>query len=235
MTQLTYTIAHIKIGAEDYWEEVEGFVSGDKKTLSFATTSYIASTTIFYSLSANRSILFAEEGKSFSNGKGAENTVYNTIQSLETLQRNDNHSLSILANKLGATIYGGFEDEKDFYLMLPTVEGFKVGDYYFDSILSIYAFNKYKMYREENARFGFHILQLSRHNEDGNCSAYEIDFDDVSGLTNKPYKDMKPEIQDLLKKMLLLKSTCQPKIKNIFQKYARTGIIENDLYKEFFK
>ena len=204
MTQLTYTFIRIQVGAEKYWEEVKGFVSGDKKSLFFKIKDY-------------------------------DWNLYRAGKDDFEICENDNHPLSKLANKLGATLYGGFEDEKDFHLMMPTVEGFKVGDYDFDSILSIYAFNKYKMYGEENARFGFHILQLSRFNEDGNCSAYEIDFDDVSGLTNKPYKNMEPEIQDLLKKILLLKSIYPPKIKNIFQEYARTGIIENDLYKHFFK
>ncbi len=33
MTQLTYTITHIKVGLQKLCEEVEGFVSADKKTL----------------------------------------------------------------------------------------------------------------------------------------------------------------------------------------------------------
>lgn len=156
MTQLTYTIINIKIGAEKYWEEVEGFVSGDKKTM---ITSGIDS------LLLNTSITF--------------------------IKQNPSHPLSELANRLGATIYGGFEDKKDFCLVLPTVEGFKVGD----------CLNWY----HGNYVIGFSKIGFTR-------AADEI----------------------ITERWLAYKSnyTLQG---NIFQEYARTGIIENDLYKHFFK
>lgn len=223
MTQLTYTFIHLKIGAEKYWEEVEGRVrvACDLQDIEvFATTSYTASTTISYSLSANQRTLSAQESKSFSNGKGVENTTYIPIQSLETLQRNDNLPLSELANRLGATIYGGFEDEKDFYLVLPTVEGLKVGDIFnfvreeteIESFLV--EFGKYQysdccglMYNYDSILYGFYYtMHCIYGNGEKVSSEYPIDFIKQYKITN-----------------------------NIFQEYARTGIIENDLYKQFFK
>ena len=199
-------IVHIKVGAEKYWEEVEGRV---RVACDLQDIEVGASTTTSYSLSANQRTLSAGEAKSFSNGKGVENTIYIPIQSLETLQRNDNHSFSILANKLGATIYGGFEDEKDFYLVLPTVEGFKVGDV---SIFDFYGKFKYRM-----LCFGEFEFCEDFHNTPSSSTYgfYWKEDDDYDKLYSW-YSD-------------------QSVSKNIFQEYARTGIIENDLYKQFFK
>lgn len=115
-----------------------------------------------------------------------------TTERKKILKRNLSHPLSNLAKKLGAIVYGGFENEKDFHLLMPTIEGLKVGDC--NTYISSYG---------EEVR---HLCKLS--------SIYV-------------------EIQNRLGFKL---STDHLKYKgNIFQEYARTGIIENELYKQFFK
>lgn len=167
MTQSTNTIAHIKIGAKKYLQEVGGFVSGDKSKI----------------------FLYFEGKPDFH-------------------FENDNHPLSALANKLGATLYGGFEDERDFYLMMPTVEGFKVGDV---NIFDFYGECKYSM-----LCFGEFEFCEDFHNTPSS-STYGFYWKE-----NDDYDKLYSWHSD------------QSVSKNIFQEYARTGIIENDLYKQFF-
>jgi len=161
MTQLTYTIAHIKVGAEKYWEEVEGFVSGDKKVII---------TSSMKNLLLNPSISF--------------------------FNKNCLHPLSNLANKLGATVYGGFENEEDFYLLLPCCKKLTVGDCFITQF-------KYKGF------IGF-----------GEFGFTETKIYNISNSTNPLVAGFEIGLE---------------KKGNIFQEYARTRIIENDLYKQFFK
>ena len=171
-------IVHIKIGAEKYWEEVKGFVSGDKKSLFFKIKDY-------------------------------DWNLYRAGKDDFEICENDNHPLSKLANKLGATLYGGFEDEKDFYLMMPTVEGFKVGDV---NIFDFYGECKYSM-----LCFGEFEFCEDFHNTPSS-STYGFYWKE-----NDDYDKLYSWHSD------------QSVSKNIFQEYARTGVIENDLYKHFFK
>ncbi len=161
MTQLTYTIAHIKVGAEKYWKELSG-KEGEED--------------IYISPQLDKILYVA-------------NYTFD-------IERNDNHPLSGLANKLGATIYGGFKDEKDFYFITPTVGELKVGD-------CIITQRKNKGFIAFS-QFGF----------------TETTIYNISNFTRP----------------LTINYSMGNAIKgNIFQEYARTGVIENDLYKQFFK
>ncbi len=187
MTQSTYTIAHIKVGAKKYWEEVGGFVSGDKKELILEN--------IKDKIAFLKELNTAFQSKLYIPWK-ADEEYFNDI-----FKQNPSHPLSELANRLGATIYGGFEDEKDFYLMMPTIlsEKFgilKVGD------LSIFDSKEWGGDKDNKHYFYF----------DGNC------FQWSGGSSRLESDDDWRELGG-----------------NIFQEYARTGIIENDLCKQFFK
>jgi len=191
MTQLTYTIAHIKVGAEKYWEEVGGSVSGDKETL------LIDSKVNFLYLDALKDAL-----------KDTRDSCYDLKQIRECfktaafyeLKFNDNHPLSKLASKLGAKIYGGFEDEGDFYLLLLTIKGLKVGDVI-----------DWGQRGQDLVSFSEIFWKTRRVNH--------IDKKYNGGAhVNTAYLALDKKI-----------------INNIFQEYARTRIIENDLYKQFFK
>lgn len=169
MTQLTYTIAHIKVGAEKYWKEVEGFVSNDLTKLKTPNRQF---TKMYNSLE--------------------DDYVY--VEYNEELNKNTSLPLSPLTEKLGATIYGGFEDEKDFYVVMPTVGDLKVGG----------------------------VLMLNSIEE-------IIDLENLLTYIQS-LKKLHLNISDYL-----LSSKANTKFLNIFQEYARTGILENELYKQFFK
>jgi hypothetical protein len=161
MTDLTYTIAHIKIGAEKYYEEVEGFVNGDKKVII---------TSGMEKLLLDFSICFAKE------------------HILDPL--------SEFAKKLGAKVYGGDADEKDFYLLLPCCKKWTVGDCFITQF-------------KDKGFIGF-----------GEFGLTETRIYNISNSTNPLVAGFEIGLE---------------KIGNIFQEYARTGILENDLYKQFFK
>ena len=174
---MTNTFIRIQVGAEKYWEEVEGFVRGDKKTIGFLDLQA---------------------------GLDKRDGGFKIIGYLDNRkEQNPSHPLSKLANELGATLYGGFEGEKDFYLMLPTVEGFKTGDLFVSNTGTLV------------------LLAVNRHG-----GLYLFYYEDL--IQSKIcFSDLKNEWLYKFKG-------------NIFQKYARTGIIENDLYKQkymthFFK
>jgi hypothetical protein len=193
MKDLTYTIIHIEVGAEKDWEEVEGFVSGDKESLQLKSyNAYLFDLAELYS------------EKRFRRGGCEQHDLSFAIQFKEEervkhwLKQNHSHPLSELANKLGAKIYGGFEDEKDFYLLLPTARDLKAGDFSKDFLIG---FGEYVAWRRQY-NYGFYCIQAS--NKEVMFIAYEKDY-------------------------------VFPKKGNIFQEYARTGIIENDLYKQFIK
>jgi hypothetical protein len=151
MTDLTYTIIHVQVGAEKYWEEVEGFVRNDKTSL------------------------FLYEG-----GKP------------DYFFKNDNLPLSDIAKRLGAKVYGGFEDEKDFYLVIPRFRALKVGD----------------------------VLRWVK------ASIYYLIMKDELGFFKNTESD---RITSNWCKYI----ACMELKGNIFQEYARTGIIESELYKQF--
>lgn len=117
-------------------------------------------------------------------------------------QLNLNHPLSFIAEKLEATIYGGFKDEKDFYIVLPTLGGKKSGDV---------LYSKDDCYRKLvywNKNVGTLCINREGHCDEDDTLAYF--------LRNRELDD-----SDTLEG-------------NIIEEYARTGIIENDLYKHFF-
>lgn len=167
MTQLTYTIAHIKVGAENYWEEVEGFVSGDKESLLF-------------------------------DKKKIDDIIIRYAE-------NNNHPLFDLANLLGATIYGGFQDENDFYLVMPTIEGLKVGD----------VKKEFTLLNDEANR----IIVL-----DGIdfCYGYKVD-------SKYTISSIASNVEYIIKNNILYGDD------NLFKEYAKTGILNNDIYKQFFE
>jgi hypothetical protein len=201
MTNLTYTITHVQVGAEKYWEEVGGFISGDKKSLQLKSyNAFLFELAQFYSK------------QKYESGSCQQSAIRYEIQSKEKeraehwLKQNHSHPLSDLANKLGAKVYGGFEDEKDFYLLLPTLfvkwgdrfYSFKYGDVLFRYVSELYEDECPIPDKYNRVNFLF-------------CEESYTDIKDDLNVEQYDFKD------------------------NIFHEYARTGIIENDLYKQFFK
>ena len=186
MTQSTYTIAHIKIGAEKYWEEVRGRVACDLQDIE-----------VRYLRTFNGVLM----------------------ERKKILKQNPSHPLSELANRLGATIYGGFEDEKDFHLMLPTCEGYASG-----SVITITMMENSRDwllgYSNEDCHFTIMWQNSDSHHLSAKSLKEYLEMD-------KAKKEQQPENYEK-QKFIQVKG-------NIFQEYARTGIIENDLYKQFFK
>ena len=211
MTHLTYTIAHIIVGAEKPYEEVEGFVNNKLDLLQISNPKY--------SLLANtQDDDFGTKLRKELNQIGHSN-MGDLIDMLEDyictdiahiyLKSNPNHPLSKLAKKLGAVVYGGFEDERDFHLVLPTVEGLKVGDCL--KIDDLDSLTTYVCYGD--------IFEMTSYTDYPNTEMQYFGFGDKT----KESLDIGFWIEE------------SSNYGNIFQEYARTGIIENDLYKQFFK
>ena len=205
MTQSTYTIAHIKVGAKKYWEEVGGFVSGDKKELILEN--------IKDKIAFLKELNTAFQSKLYIPWK-VDEEYFNDI-----FKQNPSHPLSELANRLGATIYGGFEDEKDFHLMLPTCEGYASG-----SVITITMMENSRDwllgYSNEDCHFTIMWQNSDSHHLSAKSLKEYLEMD-------KAKKEQQPENYEK-QKFIQVKG-------NIFQEYARTGIIENDLYEQFFK
>jgi len=211
MTDLTYTIAHIKVGAEKHWEEVGGFVSGDKRKLKISDDELLEAKEKVDNSQNNYGYwvnVYNEKYNAYTKPTKQEmmqkldaetDLLIREYEALKKgLERNDNHQLSNFANELGAKIYGGVEDEKDFYLVMPTARDLKAGDFTKDFLIG---FGEYVAWRRQY-NYGFYCIQAS--NKEVMFIAYEKDY-------------------------------VFPKKGNIFQEYARIGIIENDLYKQFIK
>lgn len=183
MIHLTYTILFVQVGAERYWEEEKEFLSSDKNSLFII--DIIEPAFDKHEIALNKSL--------DKNRMEVSGHFY---------KQNHSHPLSELANKLGAKIYGGFEDEKDFHLLLPTVAGFKIGDcIWFDGgPVCVSALNIFTMVNSlpesENLGTGINPVYV----------------DQLFTIVAHEQKEL-----------------------NIFHEYARTGVIENDLYKQFFK
>jgi hypothetical protein len=216
MKDLTYTIIHIKVGVEKYWEEVGGFVSGDKETL------LIDGKVDFLYLDALKDAL--KDTRDSDDDLRKIRECFKTAAFYEK-KRNYNHPLSELANKLGATVYGSVEDEKDFYLVLPTIKEKKAGDVFIEEYTghvrhSMLCFGKFEFCEDfdnypSNSTYGFYWKRSSKY--DANRF----------GASSDEYDDTYYFHANLLEG--------KPALGNIFQEYARTGIIENDLYKQFIK
>ena len=187
MTQLTYKIAHIKVGEEDSWAEVEN--SNDYKiTITPDKSELIEIELRLDYCNHNVSILASN---------------------------NYTHPLSTIANELGATIYGGFIDEKDFYLLLPVIDERKVGDIFVGEYGS-FGKSKYCM-----LGFGQFKFCEDFHNRPSD-STYGF-YWELSNDYDETYSFRASLLEG------------EPVFTNIFQEYARTGIIKNDFYKQFFK
>lgn len=213
MTDLTYTIAHIQIGAENYYEEIAGFISCDKDTL--ITSDNLG-------------------GVMYDNGQ------------LTEFDRTEKHPLFEVANKLGAIIYTKYERyEKDFYLAIPTA-------------YHIYKWERRCFYDEKNTSYYIKAGDIFFRSTQKWIAVYNIEYgigiivDDegcykprnlLHNLTKynggnlffgdelrKADEDLKNNYNKLFKECLL------DSIKdNIFEEYARTGVIKSDTYKQYFK
>jgi hypothetical protein len=143
-----------------------------------------------------------EEVKGFINCDGKSILLKSNKEGVhydEYLLNTENH-ISPLAKKLGAKIYGGFEDEKDFYIALPIMDNYKVGDIFY------YPEDRYKWLIMHDG-YGF--------------KTYDLQYVGVSIRNLKRYSFFN-DLGEIIEKT------------NTFEEYARTGIIENDLYKHFF-
>lgn len=213
---ITHKIFHIRVGAEQCWEEIEGFVSGNKEMMSLVSvklfnryTGFLSNIDIVKKKGYEYILNFDNPKEERFNFVEMENEI-KKMQKTFFIKRNPNHPLSRIAEKLGASIYGGFQDEKNFYIVLPSYKDFVVGDYGYKHGLGkgIFCFGEY---RWENSDLDGYV----ENNEEDKPAFYGFHWlrsrgGDLSRLPSPQYNDFKVE-------------------GNIFKDYAETGKIKDDL------
>jgi hypothetical protein len=173
-----------------------------------------------------------EEVKGFINCDGKSILLKSNKEGVhydEYLLNAEDH-ISPLAKKLGAKIYGGFEDEKDFYIVLLYEEGLKSGDVLIRTTQKWLVSNIeqkigiYLNYKDDEEAWPPKALLrdifVYRERRSGVMFVRDIEGRE---------KYLKKNYEKIYKEWIL--SSVE---NNLFEEYARTGIIENDLYKHFF-
>jgi hypothetical protein len=134
-----------------------------------------------------------------------------------------------LGKKLGAKIYGGFEDKNDFYIALPYEEGLKSGD------VLIRTTEKWLVKNTKQE-----IVICLNYKENGEIRSPKkllynmFVYREKGGIIfTRDLRERQRHLQKNEKK--IYKEWILSSVENnLFEEYARTGIIENDLYKHFF-
>lgn len=196
-------IVHIQIGSEKPYKEVEGYVKNDNSELILLN---------HYLGLAKRIAQYI-----FKNDEIESEKFKRTLTEDIGIKKNDKHPISKLANELGAKVYGGFEDEKDFCLLLPAIDEWKVGDICADK------------YCDETEHYMEHYM-LSY----GEFKFCEDFHNEPSSSSYGFYWKVANNFCELFNFRAELLKECLVS-NNFFEEYAYTGVIENEVYKEFFK
>lgn len=227
MTQTKYTIAHLNVGAENYWEEVEGFISANGDRLSFLTEKVLSE---FEAL--NSEPVYVEKILKLTPNEAQEEKF--RIINNSFVYKNDFKLPLKIQEKYRITPYGGYdtENENNFYLLLPTYSDtvYSFDDSSFQQKLffksgDVFSSGHYgKMLISCNEMNAWHSVVINALNPEENKSRILI-YPSLMFYPRRP----------IIENCNFWKSSFLKYEGNIFREYARTGILENELYKQFFK